>query len=324
MRRLFALLLLCLLLPSSACAALPPVESLATIAQIDKLFRTDEYIYNGNEFRYGACGPCSVTNAFITVFGVTDKAESRAFTLDMLHLLTEGRKDRLMNFDRVQLLAYEDLDEAYPALSDALRRWGGAISYTMGPLGADVLDGRFIGPLEQPCLMIGAFPETDRWAALCRMAHTLYHGGHQDAAFSFAMLAAGTNETHGAFRSGTAGHYVCLYIPVKDFCESGAVYLIDSLPRALKGEKYSEYRPYIKPYDFSAPGPIPYELQDFLRACTLERVTNTTIRILPARDISEHLLTVVGPAEAAHAYKSYLSTLGFANGGIIFIHVPAE
>ncbi len=324
LRRLAALLLaLCLLMPT-ACAAAPDYANLATISQFDKRFAKERFNYLNGEYRFYSCGPSSVVNALVATWGLTDKKAVTELTWEMLHLLTGDDPAQIMDFQYMSAFGYAVASD-YPTLAALRKDWNGGYSFIRDELSVQAVHSAVCGSRKSHQLLVAYGPKAEeRWLTLCQMAHTLYHNGAPDATITIAMLGVGTIDTYGAFRSGTGGHYACLHLNVREFCEEGAVYLLDSFPRAIPGEEFGEGTNYTRPYDFDERSGRHYGMYDILGLAHLERIQPTILRITSRADISRNLLAVQKPEKAVHAYANFLNPTGFLNQGRIFVHIPAS
>lgn len=301
LRRFTAFLLIAALCcPIAAAETMHPaaVGDLAVVSQQDRRFQIQAYRYKGLAFRCNGCGPSSFTNALIAAINVTDRDLAADLMLDMLHLLTAPKKpsDRsaAISASRLAYLnaAPDTRDPAvnsYPAIDQALIDYGGSISYSHDFVTPEVIADIIGTPLDAPQVIVGRFTRDARYPTLIALIDLLYDAGYRDATITLAHLGAGTKSTSGPLRSGNAGHYLCLHLPVGEFYETGAVYALDSLPRALDGESYGGDHTYRSTYDFVEGARNRYSLNAFLNTYEAERVKNTIIRLKPYGDALERL-----------------------------------
>ena len=327
-RRLTALMLAVLLCTLSVAASAAGYADLATISQRDERFATWESRYRGSTYRSSGCGPSSISNAFIISLGVTNPDTAKLVTEEVLNLLcypdkpidTEIVPGRMINLNP----GHEKWMSRFPTVKELLSAWN--VSYIEKVISPDALALELEAPLTAPRLMIGRFSDDYRWQYLYEMSVMLRDAGHEDAIITLAHLSAGNLMSSGAFRSGNAGHFVCLSVPVKEFLEEGAVYLVDSLPRAIDGETYGFEQFYPIAYDFHGKESSRGEMKAFIRACQAERVIPTTLRITPKDDA---LAAITAARESGDqqavidAYTAYLKTTGLRGVSQGFIAIPA-
>ena len=137
-----------------------------------------------------------------------------------------------------------------------------------------------------------------RWAMALLMA--LHGMGMDDATLCLACAGAGTEASGAPLRSGKSGHYLTVLFHVGTFAESGTVYVLDSLPRALAGEPYT-------PYGTADEMHTQYGfVQDsaFNRNFTAARISPTVIRLSLTQNALEALRAE--PEETALARRARL------------------
>ncbi len=329
--RLFACLLAFLLLTASAASAtgLADVEHLMAISQQDSRFRS--LPYHQTNFGSGGCGPSSITNAFLASLGVTDDAIAADVTREMLDLLCypANPADTAITIGRMARLASEKpgaLDR-WPAIQQLMTDYPGHVYFTEDRL--DVPDvARYASTPGETLLMIGRLTDNDHWARICQITNMLYYGGYADSAVTLSYLSAGTTGTEGAFRSGKSGHFVTLYIPVREFTEKGNAYLMDSLPRALEGEAFGEGEVYRDAYDFHSQDASDADMYGFRSSIRPQRVSPTIIRLTPQGDSLLKFRSVLSKADPADpaslqalndARVAYLQTTRLMGTSVMFI-----
>lgn len=256
MRRLTACLLALLMLAAIPAAHAVEVSDLAILSQWDERFYSNEYRYNNNYFRFGGCGPSSIANGLIASLGVTDQDLAAGILLDVMNLLTNSTPaTRAIQAAAINVLDFdgaipEDFSARYPSLSAALNDFGGKCVPVSGFMDAAKLKELLPWYIGRPTMYLSSLERTHLWENLCAMSEILMNMGLDEAAIVVHYTGAGTASTNGPFRSGTAGHYLSLCIRVKDFCENGVFYVLDSFPRALEGEAYGPDTPFGVAYDF--------------------------------------------------------------------------
>lgn len=327
LRRLTACLLALLLLgAASAQAAMP--DDLAILSQWDERFLDRDFYYNNNHFRFGGCGPASVTNALIAVLGVTDQDLAGGIERDVLYMLTNRRPAQsgiiLSNLSYLGTFGTSsELDGRYPSLSQAVQEYGGRFLYTDGKVTPETLAEVLPTINGRKTLYHGTLAHENRWANLCGMVRVLAENDYEDAVIVLGRLGAGTSTTQGPFRSGSAGHYLGLYLSVREFREEGVFYVLDSLPRALAGEDYAPNTPpYMLPYDFVGPQKYSTSLEEFSLNFSVERVQTTIVRVRPSGQARVAMKFTSDPIGILQPYLERL--LVFFSTSPIFISLPEK
>lgn len=331
-RRLIACLMAFLLLfaaPARA-AELGNVADLAILSQLDDRFQVDYYRYNNNFFRYGGCGPASVTNGLIAALDVTDPELAAGMLKDVLTLLTRMPHSKYgmqiakldyLNFSVPQIIRGDDM---YPSLTQALQDFGGAIRFLEGYVTVPALEEALASVQGQRTVLHGTLGSSDRWALLNSLITTLMEAGYEDARIVVAYLGAGTIETKSPFRSGTAGHYLDICLPLEYFCETGEVYVLDSLPRALEGEPFGFDEFYAVQYDFLRRQTYENSLIEFNALFRVERVQPTIVKTVPIGEAAEAREAAVSagtrPLDALLPYLD--KVINFHGTSHIFITLP--
>lgn len=322
------LLLTAIAAPLPAAAADAPLP--ATISQQDDRF--SEWMYQGVSYASGGCGPSSVTNALLTALNVTDEDTAASIAQEMLLLLcspydpaaADMTISRLSRLDSTKLA---DLSR-YPALHALMSAYPGQVTYLTEEADASALTSWLQPGVQQ--LIICPMDREKRWQRLCQMTDLLYYGGFADATITLSHISAGNIETAGAFRSGRAGHYVSLHVPVREFTEEGAFYLLDSLPRALEGETYGDDEVFHQPYDFLTASGRAAGMRPFCRSVLPQRLSPTLIRLVPQGDALNAFtaaLQALDPADAStltaldDARIAYLKTTHLMGSSMLFIHL---
>ncbi len=228
--------------------------SLAFIAQKDAPVASIPY--NNLSFGVAGCGPASITNALIAVFGVTDPATAHAMAPEVLHLLSHGRdyKEAMVNiswFNRLfdpSMLANER--DGSPVLSSLLMQRSGGLVLSDAPLHAEEM-AEAARPLAPGAILTGRVTVRESWRELVSLMYALHEAGRDDARVTLAFAGVGKSDNGTPLRSGKGGHYLSVMLHVGSFFEDGSVYVIDSLPRALAGEPFGEGEPYAVAYGFT-------------------------------------------------------------------------
>jgi len=141
------------------------------------------------------------------------------------------------------------------------------------------------------CIATGRIGVRDSWEEAIRILYALHEAELDDAALILTYAGAGTSSQYAPLRTSAAGHYLALYIPVGLFAESGTVYVLDSMPRALSGEAYRLGLAYRSCYAFVEEEPD----APFNARFTASRISPTVIRI----DLSEAAQRQIADAQTA-------------------------
>ena len=330
LRRLTACLLALLMLAAVPAHA-AEVADLAILSQWDERFFEQDFMYTGNHFRFSGCGPASVANALIAVLDVTDHDAATAIARDVLYLLTRDQPNRTrMQINHLSYLNFTDpaqiADPRYPALNQALRDFGGLILYSEKNVTAATLSDTLAKLNGRKALYHGTLPNSDRWARICGMIRVLLDSGREDAMIVLAFQGAGTETTMGPFRSGTAGHYLSVCVPLREFCETGAFYVLDSLPRVLDGEDYAPNQlPYMLKYDFAGPQTYFGSLRDFNEFFAVDRIKNTIVRVRPIGEALQAFNAAAEDERAMDRLEAYLEKyVPFYNTSHILLSLPEK
>lgn len=324
MLRRFTACLLALLMLATVPAHAAEVDDLAILSQYDERFFSNDFRYNDNYFRYGGCGPSSIANGLIAALGVTDQDLATGIFRDVLYLLAGSNPSvRAIQVASLNALNFDgtipkDFSEQYPSLSAALGDFGGACRYVDGYLTAESLQKLLMRTYTgRQTLYHSSINRANHWETLCAIADMLMNMNLEDGVIVVAFQGAGTVSTAAPFRSGTSGHYLSLYIQVKEFCESGAFYVLDSFPRALEGEAYGSNLPYATTYDFVGKQTRYLSLTPFNELFEVERVQPTIIRVQPCGE-------ALAAANFATRLGAYVvnSLLPYLNRVVLFFGTP--
>lgn len=247
------LLSLCLLLLCAATGALAEetympaltnpvdqaIQQLAILSQQDAVF--DGVPYDSGRLTDRGCGPVSLSNAIIASFGVTDKETAVGIVMETMEILTPDgdwarRRINLTSQPRLfdaQLLASGE----YPNLSASVGAYAGAIYPDIEEYTAEETLVR-VDQAARPSVLTSRVYVNSSWDTVVRILLELHSRGLDDATLCVARGDAGTKRSYMPLRSGKSGHYLTLMFHVGSFIESGAVYVLDSLPRAIAGEEF--------------------------------------------------------------------------------------
>lgn len=255
------------------------MQSLGTIYQKDPRFK--KLMYDTTYFSIKGCAPSSIANAVIAAFDVTDADAAAQIVQETLRILCPGQKygrkpidqNRLSNLLNPQLMA--ESAERYPALSVAVGSYCGTIDFSLDRFTSDRVSAAIENHSGENYMMTGRIGVRDSWEEAVRILYALHDAGMDDAVLILSYAGAGTTSSDAPLRTSNAGHYLSLYIHAGMFAESGTVYVLDSLPRAIFGEEYRPGLAYRSCYAFVEEKPD----SPFNASFSVRRISPTIIRI---------------------------------------------
>jgi len=251
------------------------IQSLAIMSQRDGVFEGIQY--NGGKLTLRGCLPVSMANSVIAALGVTDRETAIGMVKEAAQLLVfptkrgEGRVE--LKFLPLFLNPEQRAQEAetYPYMARTVGRYPGEICLTDGTLSADIVMDH-LKEMQTPCMLLGRMEVYPDWTEMIRVAQALGEAGLDDATILITHASAGTEASKAPLRSGVGGHYLTLLLDVKTFLEEGRVYVLDSLPRALKGEESGYTMVLRRPYPFWQ------EYTTFKKTFDAGRISPTVVR----------------------------------------------
>ena len=284
-----ALLALCLTLSFAlAQEASPPLpddpvdqrmQQLAVLSQQD--VRIAALPYNNGTVGARGCGPVSVSNALIAVFGLTDADEAAQLTYEVMAVLTPKRQYRRSPIDigrMARVLHQADRAksvEDFPLLASFVGHFPGQILYQDRDMTAESLLGTLLQADDSPRLLAERMTVQDSWLEAVRIAYALDEAGFSNALICLAHAGAGTGSTSAPLRTSSQGHYLSMCMHVGTFVREGRMYVLDSLPRALAGESFGADSVFHVPYPFAQDSP----LSPFCSTFAAARISPTVIRL---------------------------------------------
>ena len=280
---LCALLLLTVLLSPCALADTAALDDymarLAILAQRDE--RLLDVTYAESSLKERGCGPMSMTNAVVGCLGVQDEAQAVNMAREMTQLLVprERRGKGYMHIslledalDREARLAQKD---AFPTMAAVVSGFPGNISYSDQKINESRL--KAAAGLGITKLFIGRAIIQENWGYIISLVRMLHEAGRDDIVLYLAQCDAGKKRHSTPLRSGDSGHYLSLAVPVGAFWSEGAIYVLDSLPRAIQGEEVSSESVYHVRYPFVDQNTI--NDKRFRSVFCASRVSPTVIRL---------------------------------------------
>ena len=279
------------------------MQRLSVLSQRDEAI--GELAYHTATVQRRGCMPVSIVNALIASFGVTDRETAIGLVQETLSLLVPRGSRGKAPVDLLGLSALLDPEmraeerEAYPNLAKTVGAYPGDVRVTQAHLSArevlEQLDGA-----QTPLMLVSRMAVYPDWTEAVALLMALHGMGMDDATLCLACAGAGTEASGAPLRSGKSGHYLTVLFHVGTFAESGTVYVLDSLPRALAGEPYT-------PYGAADEMHTQYGfVQDsaFNRNFTAARISPTVIRLSLTQNALEALRAE--PEETALARRARL------------------
>ena len=327
MRRLCLLFVLMCLAPLALAAAAPDDPVGARMQRLSVMSQQDaalaELPYNNATVYQRGCLPLSIANGVIAAFEVTDRDTAIGIVQESLALLVPGWKQGKAPADRQNfqdlidpaLRAQQQAD--YPSLAKTVGAYPGNVSVTQKRLDAQQVLERLDG-LQAPFVHVSRMSVHPDWTPVMQILTALHERGQDDATLILASMGAGTKTTGAPLRTGRSGHYLTLLFHVGTFMESGAVYVLDSLPQALEGEPYGFDLDVHTQYAFvgdSAKSPFNLNFQ-------AERISHTVIRLSLRPEAVEAIAAEPQELRLARRVKLFRPLLLF-DYGLMMICMPA-
>lgn len=255
-RLLFAVLALLILLCAAAQGeeALYPaltdpvdqaMQQLAVMSQKDEIIST--LPYNGDIVENRGCGPVSAANPLIAALGVTSEEEGAELVYEVMAVLTPDRQyrrkpiaiERMVRVLHQRDRAKSSLD--FPLLAQYIGHYPGEVIANDEDLTSNYVRTTLIAADGGPAPLLGGrMYVQDSWEETVRILYALHEEGQDDALVCLGFAGAGTENTDAPLRTSGVGHYLGVAIHVGTFINTGAVYILDSLPRALDGEPWGK------------------------------------------------------------------------------------
>lgn len=250
----FISLFLCTLICLASCPALSEdplypaldhpadryIQSLCVMSQQDSAF--EGVHYSNGWLTARGCQPLSLANGIIAAFEVTDRETAIDLVLEATKLLAPGRKSRTLSVnaellpDAIDPQARAAESEDYPCMAAVTAAYPGAVSYIHEVQDAAEVIER-IKAQSAPAIIGSRMYVVNTWEDVVRIAYALHDMGMDNSTIILSRAEVGKDTHGGPMRSGKYGHYLTSMLHVGAFVESGAVYILDSLPRALENEE---------------------------------------------------------------------------------------
>lgn len=230
------------------------MQQLAVIYQKDLRFIHIKYFKD--LFYVRGCGPASIANAVITAFGVTDPDEALTIVPETVRATgPNGRyKTRSLRLDYLDNIFskanMEKNADRYPTLAKIVCAYPGDIAFSLDEFTPELIDQALAAHKGSRNMITGRLSVYHGWETAVRILHALHDSGLDDATLILTFGGAGTASSPAPLRTSDSGHYLMLSIHVGSFFETGRVYVVDSLPRAVAGEEYADALAYRRCYPF--------------------------------------------------------------------------
>ena len=223
------------------------LQSQQIISQREKRFNVSDYQYIKDRFVINGCGPASVHNAMAVAFGLDDTALSEGVLIELMTLMADFKRPAEfgINYKRMYLLTEPACDE-YASLTELKTHvdetvWLKRISAKKLIAEVDKREGSLV--------VMGRTNLMQNWSEIVTLADLLHERGLDEATITVGTLSSGTPSTGAPFNMGETGHFLTVCIQVGEFLDRGTIYVLDSYPRAVRGESLSDV--YDKKYYFA-------------------------------------------------------------------------
>ena len=288
MRRIFLCMILMTLTACCAVAQQAPlrpaltdpvdiaVQRLSVTSQRNEAF--EDIPYNNGHLSARGCQAVSIANAVIALFGVEDDAAGMEIVKETARLLVHPKyigRSRI-ELSRLPLLldaqARAQDAQAYPQLARAIGPYPGEMLVVEDEIDAPMLT-RHIEETDGAFVLAGRMTVDPDWSGMIDIMAALDQMGMGDALVCLANVGAGRASTGTPLGLGNNGHYLTVLLHVGTFMEQGRVYVLDSLPRAIAGEKSGYTQVLRSPYPFAE------EKNAFADRFDASRIRETVIRL---------------------------------------------
>ncbi len=224
------------------------LQTLQIISQRDSRFATDDFRYIYKEpFEKNGCGPASLHNGLSATLGIEDPQTSVEILTELMVLLAPMHNpiENRLNYNHVQELLAPDPDR-YPALAVLMTK--AAYTSYLGPTTANKVK-KELEKAPDDSFLLGRININSSMGELLDIAKVLCEAGYPNAMIAVSGVSAGGNNSQTPFGQGNEGHFITYLVTAREFSEEGTVYVLDSFPRALRGERLNDI--YTKRYYFA-------------------------------------------------------------------------
>ena len=269
------------------------------VSQLDPRFDTSTYQYKGDRFVVNGCGPATLHNGLAVSFRITDQAESEAVLLEIMTITADFQNPAQfgVNYKRMSRLT-EPICDQYEALT-AMKGKVDSVVWMKTISGAKALINAVKSEAGSAVIM-GRTNLFQNWGEIIDLVDYLHGEGLDGAVITVSTLSAGTPSTGAPFNMGSEGHYITLTLQVGQFLDHGTIYVLDSFPRAVRGESLTEI--YTKKYYFAENN----KLTSFRQNYAAWHLSPTVVKCEPLPEVQAELLNLrEKAAEGKSAAKTY-------------------
>lgn len=266
------------------------ISKYAIVAQTDELWANYNLMYGKNTVSASACGPSSITNELIIAFDIRDKDTIINLYQEILDLATKNGGGsgsfNAPNCINNYLAGNTKRNPKYETLNGLIDSFDGTIIYNTDqgnyrPLIDSINQADLAG---NKVMILGKFNletkisyggKEQNYGGFFNIVDAIY-SKNPNTTLTVGFLATGSSNSSCPFKTTDSGHYVSMTLNVGEFKEHGTVYLLDSFPRTIYGEKEKPiYRGY---YAFSDPKQS-RTYSKFNENFEVSRVSDTVLKI---------------------------------------------
>ena len=232
------------------------LSDLLFVAQTDERWRDLGYTYlKDGKNKYvsaNGCGPSSVTNQLIMIFGITDQKKVDALYKEVLFLSEKHGIDFISeylnntnSFKKFNESLSSNLysDNGKSMLESLVTGYNGDVTY-LGNGNRNVLANldKLSFSVDEDMILVADMSFHDKkdssgWNNQAVLdAVDIMYKKDPDSMMVFSGVAAGTSKLNRPFRGGASGHYFSVLINPKEFKEDGTIYILDSDPKNISSE----------------------------------------------------------------------------------------
>ncbi len=266
------------------------ISKYAVVAQTDELWASYNLMYGKNTVSASACGPSSITNELIIAFDIRDKDTIINLYQEILDLATKnGGGNGSFNAPNCinnYLVGNTKRNPKYETLNSLIDSFDGTIIYNTDQGNyRSLIDSINQADLAgNKVMLLGKFNletkvsydgKKQNYGGFFNIVDAIY-SKNPNTTLTVGFLATGSSNSSCPFKTTDSGHYVSMTLNVGEFKEHGTVYLLDSFPRTIYGEKEKPiYRGY---YAFSDPKQS-RTYSKFNENFEVSRVSDTVLKI---------------------------------------------
>ena len=315
-RLLAAIILLTLLMPLAALAEDVQVDEnghlwtgfdrelagCQIVAQTDPRFDISTYQYKKARFVINGCGPATLHNGLAVAFRITDQATSEAVLLEIMTITADFQNPAQhgVNYKRVSRLT-EPICDNYETLTALKTTVDHVVWLSKAGTARSLLAA--VQKEEGSAVIMGRTNLFQNWGEVIDLVDRLHEMGLDDATVTVSTLSAGTPSTGAPFNMGAEGHFITLTIQVGQYLDYGTIYVLDSYPRAVRGESLGDV--YTKKYYFAEND----KLTAFRTNFAAWHLCPTIVKCEPLPEVQAKLLALresaAGGKKAAKEYRDF-------------------